>query len=76
MCDGQELSHSTRKIVIGTIAGGSFLFTVAMIFVGFYKRKDVAGENFDSKRYPGTNSKIFFFLIFFIFSVILDANMT
>lgn len=59
MCGGQESSHSRTKIVIGTIAGGSFLFTVAVLFVCFYKRNDMAWGKFDSKRYPGTKNAIF-----------------
>lgn len=70
MCGGQESSHSRTKIVIGTIAGGSFLFTVAVLFVCFYKRNDMAWGKFDSKRYPGTKSKIYCFSHFLYLSVI------
>ncbi|PSS30632.1 Nodulation receptor kinase [Actinidia chinensis var. chinensis] len=61
ICGVRVSSHSVQGIVIGTVAGGSFLFTaaVATFIVCFYKKKWMFGGKFNSKGHPMTKNVIF-----------------
>ncbi|WJZ91752.1 hypothetical protein VitviT2T_010797 [Vitis vinifera] len=60
-CADQGSSHSAQGILIGTVAGGSFLFTIAVgiVFVCFYRQKLVARGKFHEGGYPLTKNAVF-----------------
>ncbi|KAJ4840426.1 hypothetical protein Tsubulata_009267 [Turnera subulata] len=60
LCVGQ-VSESKRRVVIATIACGSFLLTLAvgLVFVQIYKKKIMNRGSFDWKQHPMTKNAVF-----------------
>ncbi|XAR51454.1 Non-specific serine/threonine protein kinase [Bertholletia excelsa] len=61
ICGSRGSSQSVQGIVIGTVAGGSFVVTaaVAIFFVCFYKQKSMPGVKFNCKGHQITKNVIF-----------------
>ncbi|CAK7339751.1 unnamed protein product [Dovyalis caffra] len=60
-CDGKGSTRRKQGIVIGTITGGSFLFTLAvgMLCSCFYRRKFKTQQNIDGKSHPMIKNAVY-----------------
>ncbi|XP_052195708.1 nodulation receptor kinase-like [Diospyros lotus] len=60
-CGGQKSSNTVKRMVIGIVAGGSLLLSLAAVifFVCLCKQKSMAGRKFNSKRHPMTKNVVF-----------------